>query len=34
MTVTAYTRPDNPADPEAAMLDLIVRLQEIISTAS
>jgi hypothetical protein len=26
MTAAAYTVPDNPADPEAAALDLIVRL--------
>jgi hypothetical protein len=33
-TVPAYAVPDHPADPKAAVLDLIVRLQEIISTAS
>jgi hypothetical protein len=26
MTTTTYTAPDNPPDPEAAALDLIVRL--------
>ena len=26
MTTTIYTVPDNPADPEAAALELIVRL--------
>jgi len=30
MTTTAYTLPDNPANPEAAALELLVRFPETI----